>query len=490
MKVLRTLCTSLLLLALLVACATAVEGDAERPKPNVVVFLVDDFSAGALSSMGSTFHETPHIDKLASQGMSFSDAYSPCTVCSPSRAAILTGASPARLHLTDWITGHVRPHEKLRVPDWNMKMEHERVTLAEALKEQGYHTRFIGKWHLMPIKQPELMKDHFPEFHGFDDNIGGREWGQPKGKGKYFHPFDMPNVESKEGDYLTDRLTDYAVDYVKEERGQPFLLYFSYYTVHGPLMAKPEMVEKYQDKKKAGNRKGHNAVYAAMVQSLDESVGRVLDALEETGQADNTIVIFTGDNGAAGTQWCGGFRAAKGHAYEGGTREPFFVRAPGIQPGSTSATPVIGMDIYPTLLDLIGAPLKPDQHQDGVSLKPILLQTGKLAERSLYWHYPHHHKTQPYGAVRNGDYKLIEFFQDGVLELYNLKEDRAETKNLATAMPEKTAELLAELKQWRVDVDAQMMTANPNYDPEWKKKQEIQKRKRLENQKQKVSNKG
>ena len=439
--------------------------DAAQKKPNVVFFLVDDFGWGALSCMGSKFHETPNIDRLAKSGMTFSNGYAACTVCSPSRAAILTGCYPGRTNLTDWIAGHKRPYEKLNVPDWNMKIDHERIVLPEALKEAGYATSFIGKWHLLPINQKELMEEHFPDSHGFDQNIGGREWGQPKGRGKYFHPFDMPNVISKEGDYLTDRLTDYAVEFIDQQQNNPFFLYFSYYTVHWPIMGKPELVEKYEAKLKTGDFHQKNPAYAAMVHSLDESVGRVLDKLKETGQADNTIIIFTGDNGATGTRYCGGLRDAKGFSHEGGTREPLFIAGPGIQPGTTSAVPVIGTDFYPTILDLIGAPIKPGQHKDGVSLKPLLLQTGAIKERSLFWHYPHYHKTKPYGAIRNGDYKLIEFFEDGALELYNLKDDMAEKKNLADLMPEKAAELLKELKQWRTSVDAQLPTPNPNYDP-------------------------
>ncbi|MDD7986163.1 sulfatase [Lentisphaera marina] len=444
---------------------------AESGKPNVVFFLVDDFGWGALSSMGSDFHETPNIDQLAKSSMAFTDGYAACTVCSPSRAAILTGAYPGRTKLTDWIAGHKRPYAKLSVPDWNMKMEHERILLPEALKEAGYATSFIGKWHLLPIKDEELMKDHFPESHGFDQNIGGREWGQPKGRGKYFHPFDMPNMTSKEGDYLTDRLTDYAVEFIEKNQDNPFLLYFSYYTVHGPLQAKSDLVEKYKAKWKSGKYKHRNPVYAAMVQSLDESVGRVLNKLDELGIADNTIVIFTGDNGAVGTNYCGGLKGAKALSHEGGVREPFFIKGPRIEAG-TSSVPVIATDFYPTILDLAGLDLKPEEHEDGVSLKPLLHRTGKITERALYWHYPHYHKTNPYGAIRKGDYKLIEFFEDGSLELYNLRNDQSEKNNLAEKLPEKAAELLKDLKEWRISVEAQMPTPNPKFDPAKDKKKQ------------------
>ncbi|MEZ7957979.1 MAG: sulfatase, partial [Rubritalea sp.] len=437
---------------------------APEEKPNIVFFLVDDFGWGALSCMGSPFHETPNIDKLYKAGMTFSNGYAACTVCSPSRAAILTGCYPGRTNLTDWIAGHQRPGAKLAVPNWNMKIDHKRVTLAEALKQQGYATQFVGKWHLMPNKQPELMKDHYPESHGFDVNIGGREWGQPKGRGKYFYPFDMPNIEGgKKGDFLTDTLTDYAVDFIGKHKANPFFLYFSYYTVHGPIMGKPELVEKYTAKQKSGNFKGYNPAYAAMIQSLDESVGRVMAKLEATGQAENTIVIFTADNGPDKNIHTGGLKGIKALSYEGGTREPFIIKAPGVKPGTSSDVPVIGMDFYPTLLEMIGAPLKPEEHQDGVSLVPLLKETGDIEKRSLYWHYPHYHRTKPYGAVRNGDWKLIEFFEDGALELYNLKDDPQEENNIAQTKPKMAAKLLQELKTWRNSVDAQMMTPNPNF---------------------------
>ena len=225
---------------------------AKNAKPNFVFFLVDDFGWGSISAMGHEFVETPNIDQLAKSGMQFTNGYAACTVCSPSRAAILTGAYPGRIKLTDWIPGHHKKVGKLQVPDWQMFMDYERILLPEALKENGYRTAFIGKWHLMPRGDKERFEEHYPGNHGFDINIGGRGWGQPKGKGKYFHPFGMPNVSSKEGDYLTDRLTDYAVEEVEKNRENPFLVYFSYYTVHSPIQGKPELVKKYTEKK-SGN---------------------------------------------------------------------------------------------------------------------------------------------------------------------------------------------------------------------------------------------
>lgn len=447
-------------------------GAGERQKPNIVFFLVDDFSKGALSGMGSDLHETPNIDKLAKSGMCFTNGYAACTVCSPSRAAILSGRYPGRTHITDWIAGHKRKNPKLKIPDWQMHMDHEWILLPEALKKAGYGTAFIGKWHLMPNNEPLKMKKHYPNDHGFDLNIGGREWGQPKGRGKYFHPFDMPNIDSKEGDYLTDILTDYAVDFIDKNAKKPFFLYMSYYTVHGPVMGKPDLVDKYKKKIKAGKYKQKNAKYAAMVESLDTSVGRIIKALKVNNLDKNTIIVFTGDNGANKHDYTGGLRNCKGFSHEGGTREPVIFSWPGvIKPGSKCDVPMIGTDFYPTLLDLADLPLQNDQHVDGVSLKPLIMGEGKIAERSLFWHYPHYHRTKPYGAVRKGKWKLIEFFEDNRLELYDLENDPFEKNNLATTKPEKAKALLKELKEWRKQVGAQMPTKNPDYNPQVVKKQ-------------------
>ena len=445
---------------------------ASADKPNIVFLLVDDLGWGDFGFNGAAFYETPHIDRLASEGMRFNNGYAACTVCSPSRAAILTGRYPARLKLTDWITGHTRPYAKLSVPEWNTRMEHERVLLPEALKEGGYDTAFIGKWHLMPIGKPEF-EQHYPTAHGFDVNIGGREWGQPKGKGKYFSPFDMPNLDDGEpGDFLTDKLTDAAIDYLDaRDPEKPFLLYFSYYTLHGPLMAPPELVEKYK-KKATGfdNEKNEwlDPRRAGMVEKLDDSVGRIMTKLEAMGVADNTVVILTGDNGGDRDTTTAGLKGYKGFSHEGGVREPCVIKWPGTtKPGTSCDVPVVGTDFYPTLLEMAGQKLKPEEHMDGLSLVPLLSGKAQELDRdALYWHYPHYHRTDPYGAIRFGDWKLIEFFEDGTLELYNLAEDPNETKNRAASHPEKAQELLIKLQAWRKSVEAQMMTPNPKYNPE------------------------
>ncbi|MBC8434712.1 MAG: sulfatase [Verrucomicrobia bacterium] len=440
-------------------------------KPNVVVFLVDDFSAGALSAYGSDLHETPNIDRLAASGASFTQGYAACTVCSPSRAAILTGKAPARIRLTDWIVGHLSKAKgrKLLLPDWTKFVNHSEETLAEALKSEGYKTGFFGKWHLMPYTNPAIVDQHYPENHGFDLNIGGREWGQPKGEGKYFHPFAMPNMDSQPGDFLTDRLTDYAVGFIEENKEKPFLLYFSYYTVHSPFMGKPDLVKKYREKAAKGDYRQTDPDYAAMVESLDDSVGRVISKLKEEGLADNTLIIFTGDNGSDRHDYTAGLRNCKAYAYEGGVRVPLFVAGLGIPAGQKIDTPAIGMDLYPTILDITGLSLKPSQHVDGISLKPILYGTSEPVDRALFWHYPHYHRTPPYGAVVKDDYKLIEFFEDGSLELYNLKNDPSESTNLSAAQKDLAAELLAELRQWRTHVGAQMMALNPVHSSQPKK---------------------
>lgn len=449
---------------------------AAAEKPNFVFLLVDDLGWGDFGCYGAQFYETPNIDRLAEQAMRFSNAYAACTVCSPSRAAILTGQYPARLHLTDWIAGQKKPYAKLKVPDWSMKIGHERITLPEALKEVGYDTAFFGKWHLMPEGQPDF-KEHYPTDHGFDINIGGREWGQPKGKGKYFSPFGMPNLDDGEpGDFLTDKLTDAALDYLgSKDRKKPFLLCFSYYTLHGPIMAPPDLVEKYKAKAKTfSNEKNEwlDPRRAGMVEKLDDSIGRIMDKLDELGIAENTVIILTGDNGGDDDRTTGSLRDFKAYSHEGGVREPLIVKWPGkTKPGLLCDVPIIGTDFYPTLLDMAGLPLKPDEHMDGISIVPLLTGKAKnLNRETLYWHYPYYHRTNPYGAIRSGDWKLIEFFEDGALELYDLANDPYETTNLAQQQPEKAEELLKQLKAWRESVGAQMPMPNPDYNPKLSKK--------------------
>ena len=455
-----------LLFFLTLSCLTR----ADENKPNFVFLLVDDLGWGDFGCYGAEFYETPHIDKLAKEGMLFTNAYSACTVCSPSRAAILTGRYPARLHLTDWIAGHRRPFAKLAVPDWKMKMDHERVLLTEALQDAGYATAFLGKWHLMPIGRPDF-KEHFPTSHGFDVNVGGREWGQPKGPGKYFSPFGMPGLDDGEkGDFLTDKLTDAAMDFLEEKKDERFLLYFSYYTIHGPIMSPKKLTEKYQEKAKTfDNRRNENInpKRAGMIEALDQSVGRIVAKLDDLGLAKNTVIVLTGDNGGDFDNTTAGLRDRKGFSHEGGVREPLIAKWPGkIKAGSRCEESVIGMDFYPTFLEMAGLPAMKDEHLDGVSIWPLLKDgSAELKRKKLYWHYPHYHRTKPYGAIRDGEWKLIEFFESGELELFNLKTDPFERENLVAENPRKAATLLKDLKAWRQSVGAQMMTPNPAYDP-------------------------
>jgi arylsulfatase A len=460
-----------LLRILLLLLLPALAGAAEK-KTNFVFLLVDDLGWGDFGCYGAAFYETPHIDQVAREGMLFSNGYAACTVCSPSRAAILSGRYPARSHLTDWIPGHGQPKAKLTVPDWQMYMDHDRVLLPEALKAGGYRTGFFGKWHLMPKGD---ATEHDPTAHGFDINVGGREWGQPKGPGKYFSPFDMPNLDDgKPGDFLTDKLTDAAIDFLDTtDKSTPFLLYFSYYTLHGPVMAPPELVAKYKEKAMTfENRKNEHLdpARAGMAEKLDDSVGRIIAKLEALGIADHTVVVLTGDNGGNYDGTTGGLRKFKGFSHEGGTREPFIVKWPGkTKAGSTCDEMVIGTDFYPTFLEMAGLPLRPGEHQDGISIVPLLNGSTKTLDRdTLYWHYPHYHRTKPYGAIRQGYLKLIEFFEDGALELYDLADDPHETHNLAANQPEKAQALLKQMAAWRTEVGAQLMAENPNYDPDYK----------------------
>ena len=433
---------------------------AAAPRPNFVFILIDDLGATDLGCCGSPFYETSHLDRMAKEGMRFTAAYSACTVCSPTRASVLTGRYPARLHLTDWIAGHKRPYAKLRVPAFHQQLPHAEVTIAEALKSAGYVSASVGKWH--------LGGDGFlPETQGFDRNVAGDHRGQPP---SYFDPYKIPTIKpEKEGEYLTDRLTREAERFIEENKDRPFFLYLPHYGVHTPLQAKPEVVAKYKAKARPGAAHS-NAVYAAMIESVDDSVGRLLRKLDELKLADRTVVMFTSDNGGLLSSTTNlGLRAGKGSAYEGGVRVPLLVRGPAVgKPGGVCDTPVISADFFSTLLELAGVPVDSKHALDGVSLVPLLRQTGALKRDSLYWHYPHYHPggATPYAAVRQGDWRFVEFFEDGRGELYNLKDDPLEKADLAAKMPEQAAALRMNLAEWRKAVNAQMPMPNPDHDPQ------------------------
>ncbi|MBM4030991.1 MAG: sulfatase [Planctomycetes bacterium] len=434
--------------------------DGARP-PSFVFFLIDDLGQRDLGCYGSTVYETPSIDKLASQGMRFTDGYAACPVCSPTRASILTGKYPARLHLTDWIPGHGRPRAKLAVPNWTQHLALEEVTIPEALKAAGYVSASIGKWHL---GGPEYR----PEAQGFGLNFGGDHRGQPP---SYFAPYKIPGVpDGKPGEYLSDRLTDEALKFIEANKDKPFFLYLPHYAVHTPLQAKKDLTEKARLKGRP--EKGQNgATYAAMIASVDESVGRVMAKLDELGLADRTVVFFMSDNGGLESVTSNApLRAGKGTLYEGGIREPWLVRWPGVvKPGSTCSVPVISTDFFPTILEMAGVAQPPSAVRDGLSTVPLLKQAGGIERDALYWHYPHYHITKPGGAMRCGDWKLIEYYEEGKLELYNLKDDLSETTDLAAKLPDKAAELRKKLDDWRKAVGAQMPTPNPNHDPKREK---------------------
>jgi arylsulfatase A-like enzyme len=445
--------------------------------PNLLFILADDFGWRDLGCYGSTFYESPNLDRLARQGIRFTDAHAACNVCSPTRASILTGKYPARLNLTDWLPGRPdRPDQKLNRPVIRQQLPLEEVTVAEALKAGGYRTAFIGKWHLGG-------EPFYPDKQGFDLNIGGCQMGHPP---SYFSPYKIPTLpDGPTGEYLTDRLTEEALKFIESSRHTPFFLYLSHYAVHTPLQAKPELVAKYRAKAEGLTPAGpefvsdrgrqvrqiqNHAVYAAMIESLDQSVGRLMKKIEELGLDKNTVVIFTSDNGglstAEGTPTSNlPLRLGKGWNYEGGIREPLLVKWPGVTaPGSTCAEPMVSTDYYPTLLEMAGLPPRPEQHCDGVSFAP-LLQGGTRPERPLFWHYPHYSNQGggPGGAIRLGDWKLIEFFEDMHTELYHLKDDLGEQKDLASAMPDKVNALREQLHAWRKATGALMPTPNPDY---------------------------
>jgi arylsulfatase A len=437
-------------------------------KPNVVLVLVDDMGWTDLGCYGSTFYETPHIDRLAASGMRFTDGYAACTVCSPTRAAVLTGRYPARLHITDWIAGHQRPFAKLLPPDWTKYLPHEETTIAEIFQAAGYATCHVGKWHLG-------NEPYWPRAHGFDHNIGGNHRGQPP---SYFFPYERNDIKLPglaEGDadeYLTDRLTDESIRFIQANKDRPFFLYLPHYTVHTPLQAKRTHIAKYEAKADP-DQPQHNATYAAMIESLDEGMGRLLDCLDELELREKTIVVFTSDNGGLVLNQVTSnvpLRAGKGSAYEGGVRVPLmFSYPPLIAAGTTSDVPAMSIDLLPTLVELCDLTVPEERPKwDGVSLAAALKQQGEVERDALYWHYPHYHPggATPYAAVRAGDWRLLEFYEDGRTELFNLKDEIGETSDLAAARHEKRDELLTMLRTWRADVGAQMPRANPDYDPD------------------------
>ena len=482
-----------------------------KESPNVIFIMVDDYGWADVGYNGSKFYETPNIDRLASEGMNFTNGYAAASISSPSRVSLMTGKYPARTGITDWIPGYqygqtpqqLGKRYKMIAPEMPLNMSLEEVTIAEAFKEHGYATYHVGKWH---CAEDSI---YYPQYQGFDVNVGGWLKGSPNGirrsqggKGAYYSPYRNPYLtDGPDGEYLTDRLGEESVKLIKStDKNQPFFLYLAFYAVHTPIEAKPEHVEYFKRKavkmgidtiapftqdlewyKKAEHKAGHwkertiqsDAEYAALIYSMDENVGKVLKALKENGLEENTIVCLLSDNGglstAEGSPTCNApLRAGKGWLYEGGIREPFLIKYPKlVRAGSVCNTPVVAVDFYPTSLDMADLPLKPEQHVDGKSLLPLLEGDSSYDRGPLFFHYPHYggKGDTPAGAIRMGDYKLIEFYEDGHVELYNLKDDISEQNDLSKEKPELAAELLSRLKEWRISCDAKMPVMNKYYKP-------------------------
>ncbi|MFC1725157.1 sulfatase [candidate division KSB1 bacterium] len=452
-------------------------------KPNFIIINVDDLGWTDLSSFGSEYYETPNIDRLAAQGMKFTNAYAACAVCSPTRAAIMTGRYPARIGVTDWIhhldaeaitavSTRKNPVEyvggkrrKLLCPPNNYFMELDEVTIAEVLKDAGYTSCHVGKWHLGHFFW-------FPDKQGFDYNYGGTEIGQPP---TYFDPYflnkNRPSISTLpprlEGEYLTDRESDEACGFIRKNADKAFFLNMCHYAVHTPLQGKEELVEKYETKEKTNHK---NPKYAAMIESVDQAVGRLLDTLDELDLTERTVVIFTSDNGGllGHSTDNSPLRSGKGYPYEGGIRVPLIVRWPGVvQAGSVSHIPVTSVDYFPTICETSGAGLPRNHVIDGESIIPVLRNEGTMKREALYWHFPHYRGSDvvPYSIIRKGDWKLIKRYEGKEFELFNLNDDLSEENDLSDDMPEKVNELNAELEKWITDTGAKMPGENPDFEP-------------------------
>ena len=434
-------------------------------RPNFLFILADDLGWSQVGCYGSDFYETPNIDCLAREGMRFTDAYAACPVCSPTRASIMTGKYPARLHLTDFIAGGNFPYEKYAQPEWQKYLPLEEITIAEVLKAVGYAAASFGKWHMSIDKKPPKSLPYNPDKQGFDE---------------YFVTYKPSSKTDPESDaHNVEAITQKSLQFMERHKDEPFFLYVPHNTIHAPVMGKKKLIRKYNDKP-GSDLPQNNPVLGAMIEELDNSTGRLLKKLDELKITEKTIVIFFGDNGGLerdATQTP--LRSGKANLYEGGIREPLIVRWPGVvKPGSTCSEPVTSVDFFPTFLEIAGVKGEAKKPIDGVSLVPALNQSGALNHRAIYWHYPHYHSSSigPCGAVRAGDYKLIEWFDESIcgpgnkFELYNLKEDIGERNNLAKIMPERVEKLKKMLSNWRGEVNAQMLTPNPNYDSQKAKK--------------------
>ena len=467
------------------------------PQPNILFILIDDLGARDLGCYGSSFYETPNLDRLASQGMLFTQAYASCPVCSPTRASIMSGKYPARVGITQFIGGN--NCGKLSEVPYLHYLPLEEVSLATALRQGGYQTWHVGKWHLGD-------EPFYPQHHGFDVNIGGCHHGMPPRPHHFWSPYNLPTLSpGPAGEYLTDRLTEEAIGLIKKrDKSRPFYLNLWHYAVHIPIQCHEELIEKYRQKAKRLGLDRVEAVvegeeipksypegqtparirrrmiqsdpaYAAMVENLDTNIGRVLDTLEAEWLAENTIVIFTSDNGglstAEGSPTCNlPLAEGKGWNHEGGTRVCQMIRWPGVIAASSQcAVPTTSTDYYPTLLEAAGLPLRPEQHVDGVSLAPLFRGEAKLEREAIYWHYPHYSNQggTPASSLVSGDgrWKLVEYFEDGRHELFDLETDPSETRDAAAQQPELTRRLAGLLHAWQREVGAKIPQRNPDWRP-------------------------
>ncbi|MEM1119694.1 MAG: sulfatase [Bacteroidota bacterium] len=444
---------------LMLGC-TATKQSTPKQKPNILFIVADDLGYTDLSCMGSTYYETPNIDQIAQKGMIFTNGYAACQVCSPSRASLMTGKSPLRHGITDYIGAPMgedwrrwKRYTKTLPPKYKTNLPHEYTTLPEALKSAGYATFFAGKWHLGG-------EGSLPTDHGFDENQGGYHQGGPY-SGGYFSPFNNPQMEDypdEKGMSMSAKLAKETSQFIERKKDQPFLAYLSFYAVHAPIQTTQKKWDKYRQKAEAQGiaengfrmerrlpirKQQDNPVYAGLIEEMDDAVGQVLATLKRLNLADNTIVIFTSDNGgvASGDNYSTNLaplRGGKGYQWEGGLRVPFLINVPWMQHnGKKDDTPVIGTDFFPTLLDLANVPLQPEAHQDGQTLMPVL-QGEQLKNRTLFWHYPHYGNQggDPSAVVRKGDFKFIRYYEDGSEELYNLENDLGEQQNVMDQYPE------------------------------------------------------
>ena len=447
-----------LLLSLFVVVLSAGHAQADPPRrPHVLLIMADDLGWMDLHCQGNQVLRTPHLDQLAAQGMRFTDAYAASPVCSPTRAAIMTGLAPARLHITQHGPDGKQfwpENRKVQPPASDNTLPLQRITLAERLKESGYATGFFGKWHLGD------KKEFWPLAHGFDINIGGCGFGGPP---TFFDPYRIPTITPrKTGEYLTDRLADETITWMNANKQQPMFICLWTYNPHYPFEAPAELVQHYKGKEGPGLK---NPIYGGQIEATDRGVGRVIEHLDKLKIADNTLVIFTSDNGG----WLGAtdnrpLRLGKGYLYEGGLRVPLIIRWPGVtKAGTTSAVPVISMDLTATIRDAANVKLSDGESLDGRSLKKTLAG-GKLDRDALYFHYPHfafHKDNRPGSAMRMHEYKLIMNHDDGSIELYNVVKDISEKKNLAAEMPDQAAMMKAKLQAWFKATDAHLPQARP-----------------------------